>query len=200
MDVVCAVFPEDAEVVAPWLKTNPNFKVVVFNVSVNELLPQFNHDLRLPFLNTILYAGYLHGQGDYLTYSNVDIGVQPPFYIKLARQLQVMPDVPISAIREEFEHVGPTFNIESAIARRGTGLNHPGHDCWTFPRSWVPRLVLGFTMVGVSMIATDLMQALHAISGCRMSLLSPHLTFHFVQASPGPSPNPSPNPKPKPKP
>ena len=159
MDVVCAVFPEDAEVVTPWLKTNPNFKVVVFNVSVNELLPQFNHDLRLPFLNTILYAGYLHGQGDYLTYSNVDIGVQPPFYIKLARQLQVMPDVPISAIREEFEHVGPTFNIESAIARRGTGLNHPGHDCWTFPRSWVPRLVLGFTMVGVSMIATDLMQA-----------------------------------------
>jgi len=95
--------------------------------------------------------------------------------------MQVMPDVPISAIREEFEHVGPTFNIESAIARRGSGLNHPGHDCWTFPRSWVPRLVLGFTMVGVSMIATDLMQALHAISGCRMSLLSPHLTFHFVQ-------------------
>ena len=85
--------------------------------------------------------------------------MQPPFYIKLARQLQVMPDVPISAIREEFEHVGPTFNIESAIARRGTGLNHPDHDCWTFPRSWVPRLVLGFTMVGVSMIATDLMQA-----------------------------------------
>ena len=65
--------------------------MVIFNVSVNELLPQFNHELRLPFLNTILYAGYLHGQGDYLTYSNVDIGVQPPFYIKLARQLQVMP-------------------------------------------------------------------------------------------------------------
>lgn len=163
VDVVCAVFPEDAEVVAPWVKANPNFKVAIFNVSVNELLPQFNqgNNIRLPFLNTILYAGYLHGQGDYLTYSNVDIGVQPPFYIKLARQLQVMPDVPISAIREEFEHVGPTFNIENAIARRGSGLNHPGHDCWTFPRSWVPRLVLGFTMVGVSMIATDIMQALH---------------------------------------
>jgi len=26
-----------------------------------------------------------------------------------------------------------------------------------------------------------LWQALHAISGCRMSLLSPHLTFHFVE-------------------
>ena len=92
-----------------------------------------------------------------------------------------MPDVPISAIREEFEHVGQGFNIESAIASRGSGLNHPGHDCWTFPRSWVPQLLIGFTMVGVSMIATDLMQALHAISGCRMSLLSPKLTFHFVE-------------------
>uniref|UniRef100_A0A7S2JDN4 Uncharacterized protein n=1 Tax=Haptolina brevifila TaxID=156173 RepID=A0A7S2JDN4_9EUKA len=35
-------------------------------------------------------------------------------------------------------------------------------------------------MVGVSMIATDLMQALHARSGCRMALLSPLLTFHYV--------------------
>ena len=30
------------------------------------------------------------------------------------------------------------------------------------------------------MIATDLMQALHAHAGCRMALLSPRLTFHFV--------------------
>jgi len=33
----------------------------------------------------------------------------------------------------------------------------------------------------VSMVATDLMQALHAHSGCRMMLLSPKLTFHHVQ-------------------
>ena len=126
-----------------------------------------------------------------------------------SRLMQVMPDVPISIIREEFEHVATTFSIENAISKRGSGLGHPGHDCWTFPRSWVPRLFLGFTVVGVSMIATDLMQvllplprplqvlmplplgayplpsrpmqALHAISGCRMSLLSPRLTFHFVE-------------------
>ena len=36
-------------------------------------------------------------------------------------------------------------------------------------------------MVGVSMVATDLMQALHARSGCRMAMLSPKLTFHYVQ-------------------
>ena len=31
----------------------------------------------------------MYGTGKYLIYSNMDIGVQPPFYIKLARQLQV---------------------------------------------------------------------------------------------------------------
>lgn len=48
-----------------------------------------------------------------------------------------MPGVPISAIREEFEHVNADFDVASAIARRGTGLPHPGHDCWAFPRHWV---------------------------------------------------------------
>ena len=75
----------------------------------------------------------------------------------------------------------PTFNVEEAAARRGSGLGHPGHDCWAFPREWVPRLLLSFTMVGVSMVATDLMQALFAESQCRMTLLSDRLTFHFVE-------------------
>jgi len=55
-------------------------------------------------------------------------------------------------------YVSQTFGVESAIAKRGTGLSHPGHDCWAFLREWVPRLVLGFTLIGVSMVATDLMQ------------------------------------------
>ena len=39
VDVVCAVFPEDADVVAPWVQAISNFKVVTFNLSVNDLLP-----------------------------------------------------------------------------------------------------------------------------------------------------------------
>lgn len=37
----------------------------------------------------ILWAGHQSGKGKYLVYSNMDIGVQPPFYIKMARQMQV---------------------------------------------------------------------------------------------------------------
>ena len=38
------------------------------------------------------------------------------------RRAQVMPDVPISVIREEFEHVSTSFSIEDAISKRGSGL------------------------------------------------------------------------------
>jgi hypothetical protein len=100
-----------------------------------------------PIASLIRYAGYLKGEGEHLTYSNIDIGVQAPFYLKLARQLQLMPDIPISFIREEYEHAPVTFGVEQALGWRGTGLAHPGHDCWTFPRRWVPQLSLGFTMV-----------------------------------------------------
>eukprot|EP00966_Prymnesium_polylepis_P027115 627189-Prymnesium_polylepis.1 len=133
VDVVCAMFESDIEQINP---TSYGFAVAPLNVSTATTLPQFKHPVRLPFLNQILFAGYLHGKGRYLVYSNIDIGVQPPFYIKLGRQLQVMPDVPLSLIREEFEHVPPTFNVEDAAARRGSGLGHPGHDCWAFPRDW----------------------------------------------------------------
>ena len=180
VDVVCVMYPEDVPHV-DICGTTPGFRVVTLNLSAHDTLPQFKHPVRLPFLNQILYAGWLHGKGRFLTYSNIDIGIQATFYTKLARQLQVMPDVPVSLVREEFEHTPAKFGVEQALGWRGNGLGHPGHDCWTFPRDWVPKLVMGFTMVGVSMVATDLMQALHAHSGCRMALLSPELTFHHVQ-------------------
>ena len=183
VDVICVMYPEDNEKGSMHVKicSRAGFRVVTMNVSAAQTLPQFRHPVRLPFMNQILYAGWLHGKGRYLTYSNIDIGVQAPFYLRIARHLQLMPETPLSLVREEFEHTPSSFGVEQALGWRGSGLGHPGHDCWTFPRDWVPKLVLGFTLVGVSMVATDLMQALHAHSSCRMALLSPQLTFHHVQ-------------------
>ena len=142
VDVVCAMFPEDAARLPQCAQQG--FAVALLNVSVATLLPSFRHHAKLPFLNMILYvvcpliatdglgwplaskslphqlrrpsgdcirlppssgtpplrrlhpiasliryAGYLKGEGEHLTYSNIDIGVQAPFYLKLARQLQV---------------------------------------------------------------------------------------------------------------
>ena len=123
VDVVCVMFPEDRAKIQLCAKFG--FKVVTLNVSAQQTLPQFRHPVRLPFMNMILYAGYLHGEGRYLTYSNIDIGVHAPFYLKLARQLQVMPDTPLTLIREEYEHTPSRFGVEQALGWRGTGRVMP---------------------------------------------------------------------------
>ena len=107
VDVICIMYPEDVPAVDACKESG--FKIVPMNLSAHNLLPQFKHPVRLPFLQQILYGGWLHGKGGHLVYSNIDIGVQAPFYIKLARQLQLHPDTPLSLIREEFEHT-PTNN------------------------------------------------------------------------------------------
>ena len=92
VDLVCAHWPEDLRFVTAASAGTP-CRCVAINASVQALLPEWRHPHRLPFLQQIIYAGYLHGKGKYLIYTNIDIGVQPPFYIKIAHQLQLHPEV-----------------------------------------------------------------------------------------------------------
>lgn len=81
VDVICVMYPEDVAFVPQC--GSSGFRVVTLNLSAHDLLPQFRHPVRLPFVNQILHAGWLHGTGKYLTFSNIDIGVQAPFYLKV---------------------------------------------------------------------------------------------------------------------
>ena len=130
--------------------------------SLDSALPGVRHPAQLPLLDAILRLAHRHGRGRYLLYSNIDIALQHDCYSQLVSLLQRQPDVPISAVREEFEFAEPTFSLADAAARRGLGLPHPGHDLWAFPRAWVPDLALGPVALGVSLVATGLNQALIA--------------------------------------
>ena len=65
VDVVCVMYPEDNEAGNSYIDicSSVGFRIVTMNVSAQQTLPQFHHPARLPFLNQILYAGYLHGGG-----------------------------------------------------------------------------------------------------------------------------------------
>ena len=54
VDVVCAMFPEDAARLPQCAQQG--FAVALLNVSVATLLPSFRHHAKLPFLNMILYV------------------------------------------------------------------------------------------------------------------------------------------------
>ncbi len=150
--------------------------------SLKHALPEVHHKHELPILSAILRAAHVHGRGRYLIYSNIDIALQASAYAELAFTVRAQPSVPISAVREEFEHATPAFDLKEAASRRGKGLPHPGHDLWAFPRAWVPSLALGDVTLGVSLVATALNQALlgHERT-CRLTLLSRQLSFHVVE-------------------
>jgi hypothetical protein len=65
VDVICVMYPEDNEKGSSHVDicSGESFTIVEMNVSAVNTLPQFRHPVRLPFLNQILYAGWLHGKG-----------------------------------------------------------------------------------------------------------------------------------------
>lgn len=177
---LAAVFPTDRGVVAN-LSNAQGIQEVALVGDLKALLPAVRHPHTLPLLRAILRAGYEHGIGEFLMYSNIDIALQEVAYVQLARLLIRQPLVPISAVREEFEHASSNFNLTDAARLRGHGLPHPGHDLWAFPRKWVADLQLRDVALGVSLVATALNLALYARSGCRLTQLSRRISFHVVE-------------------
>jgi hypothetical protein len=177
---LAAVFAADKGVVAA-LSPDSDVVEVPLTGTLADQLPGVRHPHTLPLLSAILRAGYQHGEGRFLLYSNIDIALQEDAYTQLAGLLVRHPGVPISAVREELERAAPDFGLGDAARRRGRGLPHPGHDLWAFPRSWVPELQLGDVALGISLVATALNLALYARSGCRLTLLSRALSFHVVE-------------------
>ena len=58
-------------------------------------------------------------------------------------------------------------------------MNHPGYDCWTFPRAWVPQLRMGDLNLGTGLVAQGLTLALAKETKCRVAMLD-GLTFHYT--------------------
>lgn len=177
---LAAVFDADRGVVAA-LSPGSDIREVPLTGTLADQLPAVHHPHTLPLLPAILRAGYQHGEGRFLLYSNIDIALQEDAYTQLAGLLTRQPGVPISAVREELERAQADFGLGEAARRRGRGLPHPGHDLWAFPRSWVPELQLGDVALGISLVATAFNLALYARSGCRLTLLSRALSFHVVE-------------------
>jgi hypothetical protein len=122
----------------------------------------------LPTIGSIWDAGVKEGLGRYLVYMNVDIGVQPDFYVRAhellskaeaartAKELLSKEVLPWTAL--EFTRVqslrlkepserGPL--LDAVLSHSPVG-RHPGHDCFICPRHMVPAVLrTGGLVVGM---------------------------------------------------
>ena len=135
----------------------------------------------LPLIADILQAGFDKGAGEYLIYTNIDIGLQPSFYDgvdKLVREHEVSNGAAFCINRRTIsDEVTDPARINEMYSQ--TGEAHPGYDCFVFPREWVSRMVLGDCCVG-SLWFPGLLLANMDVLGDGVGILKEeYLTFHL---------------------
>jgi hypothetical protein len=138
----------------------------------------------LPLLAEILARGAEEGAGDYLVFTNIDIGLQPHFYVAVDARLRrderagrATRPLVINRRTIADHYPGPE---ELDAMRADRGRRHPGFDCFVFPRAWVARMQLGDALVGAPWLGSLLVANLDALSGWRVTIERfAHLTFHL---------------------
>jgi hypothetical protein len=134
----------------------------------------------LPLIADLLNAGVIGSTSSHIVFSNMDISVQPDFYLTLrnlvSRTLGV--DVPFTVPRINIDASLAGGTLEEMYAASGP-LGH-GYDCFVIPRGMINKLDLGSCCIGAPHFDQLLFMALDVLSGHRAKSMNDlRLTFHL---------------------
>jgi hypothetical protein len=137
---------------------------------------RFRHPRKLPLLEDILHRLYEATDADYLVYTNVDIGLQPHFYIKIRDLIEAGHNAFVinrRTIDRDYDQLD-----EIPLMYASIGRPHPGWDCFIFRRTVFPEYDLGKVCIGAPRCGLALLANLlvHADNFTEFKQL--HLTFH----------------------
>lgn len=135
---------------------------------------EFNIERKLPILSDILDSAYGMSDDDtYIIYTNIDIAVQPTFYIAIAQ-----------LIKKGYESfcINRRDNIKLmdslALMQAQGGNPHPGLDCFIFPCSKYPNYIMKDVCIGIP--KCDRALALNMANNGKFNVFTDlHLTFHI---------------------
>ena len=142
----------------------------------------FKQSKKLPLIKDILDRLYEATAAEHLIYTNVDIGVQPYFYVAIAELIGQGYD----AFTINRRVVSGQFKRSQDIPRiwAEAGKRHGGHDCFVFARSLYPKFRLGKVCIGTGGVGRALIYNL-LCHGTQVTLFSDkHLTFHIGEDQP----------------
>ena len=172
VDLVQACFPEDAGAAPPdFLPARPLDRSVQDCADV-PARP------RLPLLADLLER--LHErvpEADAYIYTNVDIALQPHFYVKVAQLLGEGIDALSITRRTISGDHGGLDQLVLMYADRGKP--HPGHDCFVITRELLPRLRLGSVCIGARRVGATMVMNLAYLARDFRELRDEYLTFHL---------------------
>jgi hypothetical protein len=165
------VYPEDASMIPDGFVRTADLDRSVMDVGA------FDTFRRLPLLSDLLGRAHDATDADWLIFTNVDICPMPHFYDAVHRWVSLGHDTLVVNRRT----VSGAWHSPDDIPLMYSeiGGQHPGYDCFVFPRRWVPDLDVGEICVGARGIGLALVLALYAKAGNPKFLDDEHLTFHI---------------------
>lgn len=134
-----------------------------------------------PLIADILLTGAESSNCDYLIFTNMDIAVQPGFYVQLQEIIEQRFEsgTPFTVYRR---NISSHYNRIDQLPEmyRQAGQIAYGYDCFVFPASYVSQLDLGNCCIGAAHFDYLLFIMLDAVSGFRAQRINDlPLTFHI---------------------
>lgn len=140
-------------------------------------IKKFKKSRKLPLIKDILDAlAQAAGPVDYYVYTNVDIALQPFFYLSVARIIEQGYDAFVinrRTIPADYQDRGQIPLMYAEV-----GEAHPGYDCFVFRSGVYPRFKLGDICIGSAWIGRALLANMAAFSARFKEFKNEHLTFH----------------------
>lgn len=171
IELLTAQFPEDRTMVHPSFRATRDLSRSVLDMG------HFEKKIKLPILADILERLYTESDAEYLIYTNVDIGLYPPFYEQVNTYIESGLDAFIINRRRLPEHFKNLEDIPAIYEERGK--KHPGFDCFVFHRDLYPKFVLNDICIGVPFIEITFGQNLFALAKNFRLFDQEILTFHI---------------------
>lgn len=172
VNLFTAQYNEDLGMVPDGFEKTPNLNRSVLDFD------QFHHYRKLPLLKDILDRLYQNaGDANFLIYTNVDIGLQPHFYLAVNDLINAGFDAFVINRRTIPNHYRTVDEIPQILAEQG--IAHKGWDCFVFKKNIYPFFKLHNLCVGASRVGLGLLANMVAYSQNFSEFKDRHLTFHI---------------------
>lgn len=176
VDLYTTQYQEDREII-------PNGFIVTDDLTRSILdLNDFKIKRKLPLIKDILDKLYDYSDAEFLIYTNVDIGLQPYFYMYVKQLIEFGWDgicINRKTLPEFLEFVSELNVNYLPIIYSIEGKRHPGIDCFVFRRDIYPNFKLGNICIGVDGIGAVLKDNIKKFSNNFMWGKNVNTTFHL---------------------
>jgi hypothetical protein len=171
VQLLTAQFSGDHAAVPPGWQATEDLSQSVRDVYHDASLPP------LPLFAHLLGRLYAATDAEYLIYTNIDIALQPHFYVAVAAFIAEGHDAMIINRRRIGGHFRAVAELPAMYAERG--LPHPGFDCFVFHRDLYPRFELDQVCIGIPFIEILMGQNLFCLARNFKLYEHEYLTFHI---------------------